>query len=357
MANESNKLKVGIFFGGKSSEKEVSLAGGRHVYQHLDRTKFKPIAIFWDSELRFWQIPESLVIRNTCKEIEENLKVKGAKRIFFEELKEKIDLAFLVTHGKYGDDGCLQGLLELLDIPYSGSGVLSAALGMDKVMQRKIMSAYSGINVPDYLVVSKREWQENKNKVKEKIEKKFGWPIVTKPTREGSTIGVSLVSSVKDLEKGMKKVLEYDNDVLVEKYLKGREFSCIVFGNENPVAFLPTETIYESEIFTYNHKYLPGASKKITPIKIDEKIIKEIQEQAIRTYKALGCSGYARIDGFVDEKGGVLITDPNSAASTGMGPSSWTYHQAALAGMSVPQFLTKIIELGLEAHKNKKGPL
>ncbi|MCX7778796.1 MAG: hypothetical protein N2259_00950 [Patescibacteria group bacterium] len=147
--------------------------------------------------------------------------------------------------------------------------------------------------------------------------------------------------------------MTYDNQVLVEKGIRGREFYCIVFGNEDPVAFLPTETIYESEIFTYDHKYLPGASRKVTPIKIEEKIIQEIQEQAKRMYLVLGCQGYARIDSFVEEGGRVFITDPNSAASTGMGPSSWTYHQAALAGLSVPEFLTKIIELALEAHQSK----
>ncbi len=354
---ENKKFRIGVIFGGKSSEKEVSLAGGRHVYQHLDRTKFIPIAIFWDSQLRFWQIPEGLIIRNTCKEIEENLQIKGAKRIFIEELKDLIDLAFLVTHGKYGDDGCLQGVLEILNIPYTGSGVLSAALGLDKKMQRELMKADGRINLPEYLVIKRSDWEKNKEAIKKTIKEKFSYPIVTKPTREGSTIGVMLVKDEKDLEKGINYALEYDNEVLIEERIKGREFSCVVFGNEDPVAFLPTETIYDSEIFTYDHKYLPGASKKITPIKIDEKIIKEIQEQARRTYLALGCRGYARIDGFIEEDGKVLITDPNSAASTGMGPSSWTYHQAALAGLSLTDFLTKIIELAFQAHQNKKGPL
>lgn len=353
----NHKLRIGVIFGGNSSEKEVSLAGGRHVYQHLDRSRFLPVAIFWDSQLRFWQIPETLVIRNTCKEVEENLEAKSAKRISFEELPQIIDLAFLVTHGKYGDDGCLQGVLEMLKIPYTGSGVLSAALGLSKKMQREIFKAVGGINFPDYLVITQDEWQKNPDEVRKKINNKFSYPIVTKPTREGSTIGVFLVKEEKDLEKGIAKALEYDTEVLIEKYLNGREFSCVVMGNDEPVALLPTETIYDSEIFTYDHKYLPGASKKITPIKIDEKIIKEIQKQAVKTFKALRCKGYARIDGFIEEGGKVLITDPNSAASTGMGPSSWTYHQAALAGMSVSQFLTKIIELALEAHQNKKGPL
>jgi len=355
--SDRGRKRIGVIFGGRSSEKEVSLAGGRHVYYHLDRTKFFPMAIYWDSEARFWQIPESLVIRNTCKEIEEHLKEKGAERILYDELKEKIDLAFLVTHGKYGDDGCLQGLLEILGVPYTGSGVLSAALGMDKSIQREFMKSDPKINLPQYLVINKDEWDKERERTIKEIETKFNYPLVSKPTREGSTIGVMLIRSRDDIEKGMRKALEYDNSILLEKYIKGREFSCIVFGNDQPTAFLPTETIYGSDIFTYDHKYLPGASKKITPIKIDQKIIRDIQDQSVRTYRALNCRGYARIDGFIEENGRVLITDPNSAASTGMGPSSWTYHQAALAGLDIPHFLTKIIEMAIEAHQNKKGAL
>ena len=170
-------------------------------------------------------------------------------------------------------------------------------------------------------------------------------------------MGVVIIRNRAGWEQALKEVFSYDNEIVFEKYLKGREFSCVVIGNDDPQAFLPTETIHEGEIFTYDHKYLPGGSQKITPMEIGESVIKEIQRQALATYKILECKTFARIDGFVVEDETVLITDPNSGASTGMGPSSWTFHQAALAEMNPSDFLTKLIELGLETHKHKKGCL
>lgn len=355
---EKEKLRVGVIFGGLSAEKEVSLTSGRNAYQMLDRTFFSPIPIFLDKEAKFWKIPESLVIRNTCKEIEENLETKGAIFIPYESLAEYIDFAFLATHGKYGDDGCLQGLLELLKIPYTGSGVLSAAIGMDKPMQRKLMSMFEDkIISPDYVTAGAEEWENNRDPFIEMLEKKFGYPMVVKPTREGSTNGVGKIEKKEDFPPAMEQAFKFDNTLLIEPFLKGREFSCVVIGNEEPQAFLPTETKHGGDIFTYDHKYLPGASEKITPMEIEENVIKEIQRQAAATYKALECKTLARIDGFVVDGNRVLITDPNSGASTGLGPSSWTFHQAALAGFPPKEFLTKLIEFALEAHMQKKGCL
>lgn len=355
---ENQKSKIGVVFGGLSAEKEISLASGRNVYQTLDRTLFAPIAIFMDSKAGFWKIPESLVIRNTCKELEENLEAKGAVALSYESLQEHIDLAFLTTHGKYGDDGCLQGLLELLRIPYTGSGVLSAALGMDKAMQRKLLStAPEKISSPDYATVRIEEWSRDQDSHITAFEKKFGYPMVVKPTREGSTNGVSKIGAKEDFLPAMTQAFEFDNEVLIEPFLNGREFSCVVIGNKTPEAFLPSETKHEGDIFTYDHKYLPGASQKITPMEIEESVIKEIQRQAVATYAALECKTLARIDGFVINENQVLVTDPNSGASTALAPSSWTFHQAALADLPPKQFLTKLIEFAFEAHAQKKGCL
>lgn len=351
----SGKLKVGVIFGGKSSETEVSLTGGRNVFNNLDKKLFEPLAIYWDKNFCFWLIPETLIIRNTTKEIEDRLGGLG-QRIFYEQLAQTIDFAFLVTHGKFGDDGCLQGLFELLGIPYSGSGVLGASLGLDKGMQRKFMSAFGGINLPKYEVLSLADWQKNKKDWSDKFARDFGFPLVIKPTREGSTFGVCLVKKPDDLDSGFAKAGEYDHEFLVEPFLDGREFSCVVLGNDAPIAFLPTETIHQNEIFGYDEKYLPGASNKITPMEVEPDLIAEIQAQCVRAYKAIGAKNYARIDGFLVD-GKVYITDPNSAASTGMGPSSWTFHQAIKAGYNIKDFLSKLIEVGKENFVNKKGPL
>lgn len=350
------KIRVGVVFGGRSSEREVSLIGGRHVYQMLDSERYELVAVYWDSAGGFWEIPETLVIRNTTNEIEERLNSQALGRIAFENLSSRIDIAFLVTHGKYGDDGCLQGLLEFLRVPYTGSGVLAAALGMDKIMQRKLMRQVPGIGLPVYIIVNRHEWSADQQSVADRIVN-FGFPAVIKPAREGSTFGVSVARGRDSLAAALEAAFAFDNNILIERYIKGKEFSCIVIGNDNPEAFVPTETEHQNEIFTYEEKYLPGGSNKITPIRVSDKCIAEIQRQAVLTYRVLGLMGYARIDGFVTSEEEVIITDPNGAASTGMGPASWTFHQAAAAGFTIPDFLHHLIELGFEAHRRKRGPL
>ncbi|OGL87514.1 hypothetical protein A3I40_01165 [Candidatus Uhrbacteria bacterium RIFCSPLOWO2_02_FULL_48_12] len=350
------KIRVGVFFGGRSSEREVSLTGGRHVYQMLDQSRYEPVAIYWDTAGSFWEIPETLVIRNTTKEIEERLTTQAVSRISFENLSLRVDIAFLVTHGKYGDDGCLQGLLELMHLPYTGSGVLAAALGMDKIMSRKLMRQVTGIGLPEYITINHRQWMADQSAIV-KMVVDFGFPAVIKPAREGSTFGVSVARAKESLPTALNAAFAFDNNILVERYIKGKEFSCIVIGNDNPEAFIPTETEHQGEIFTYEEKYLPGGSNKITPIRVSDQCIAEIQRQAVLTYQVLGFVGYARIDGFVMQDEQIIITDPNGAASTGMGPSSWTFHQAAAAGFTIPEFLHHLIELGWQAHRRKKGPL
>ncbi|EKD56060.1 MAG: hypothetical protein ACD_58C00306G0009 [uncultured bacterium] len=349
----SEKTKVGIIFGGLSLESEVSLTSGRNLYNNINKTLFDPIAIYISRDEQFWQLPETLIIRNTTKEIEERLEAK-AILIEYEKLASIIDIAFLVTHGKFGDDGSLQGLMELLHVPYTGSGVLSAALGMDKDLQRKLIGLDKDINQPEYLTVNIIDWQANQDRVINSIEQKFVYPLVSKPAREGSTIGVETINSKDEFINKVKKSFIYDNKIIIEPYLKGREFSCMVVGGDKPRALLPTETIHSNEIFTYDEKYLPGASEKITPMDIDENIIKEIQRQSLACYIILGCSDYARIDGFVLDNNKVVITDPNSAASTGLGPSSWTWHQAVKAGYSVKDFITELINISQKSQTNKK---
>lgn len=346
------KIKIGIIFGGLSCEAEVSLTGGRNVFNNIDRLKFEPLAIYWDKQAQFWLLPEVLLIRNTTKEIGQRL-TKQANLISYEDLKNHLDLAFLITHGKFGDDGCLQGLLELQGIPYTGSGVLSAALGLDKNMQRKLIREDKSINQPPYLIINQSDWQKDSLKIIANLEKEFNYPLVIKPTREGSTMGVVLIKNKEEFSQKIQQSFEFDNRVIIEPYLKGREFSCMVMGGSSPYALLPTETIHQNEIFSYDEKYLPGASAKITPMDIDEKILKEIQRQSLQTFKILGCKDYARIDGFVLENKKVLITDPNSAASTGLGPSSWTWHQATKEGYSVKDFISKIIQISLKNQKDK----
>lgn len=347
-------LRVGVIFGGISSEREASLASGRQVYFNVDRSRYQGVALFMDRQGRLWHIPDKLIIQNTCTDICARLE-REARRVPYEALKELIDVAFIALHGKYGDDGCIQGVLELLGIPYTGSGVLACALSMDKPMAHKLLTAH-GLEVARELVVTEDEWRADPQAATARIVETTGLPCVVKPTREGSSIGVTVVETEDQLPSAMETAFQWDTAALVEEKLVGMEFSCIVLGNDDDLqVLLPTETVTRNPYMTYDDKYMPGRSQKITPARVPPETIRHIQDVVARTYKALGFTGYGRMDGFLLKDGRVLLTDPNS--TSGMSPSSFMFHQAAEAGMTPMMLITRIIELGLEAHRKKRGPL
>lgn len=355
-------LKVGVIFGGISSEREVSLATGRYVCSLLDSAKFEGIPLFMDGNGEIWQVSDKLVILNTTADVEVQLR-HGAERIRFEDLKERIDLMFIALLGKYGEDGCIQGVLELLGIPYTGSGVLASAVGMNKRVHKKLF-CNEGILVARDLIVRKADWKDKKSRIKKQISEIIGFPCVVKPTREGSSIGVSAAKNKKDLERSVREAFRWDTEILVEEYIKGQEFMCVVLGNEDPEAMLPSEVEFVGDIHTYESKYMPGTAKYHTPIRTSKENIRRIQELAIRIYQLTCCKGYGRVDGFLinDE---VCVSEPHTG--TIMVPSSYVFQQAARhkvslkGGGKVPlsprALVTRIIELAAEAHDDKKGPL
>ncbi len=386
----SKKLRVGVIFGGKSSEKEVSLATGRYVYSLVDKQKFEAVPYFMDAAGLVWRLPDKLVIQNTTKDIVARL--DEAKQVYFQDLKKQVDLMFVALLGKYGEDGCIQGVLELLQIPYTGSGILASALGMDKRVH-KMLLRQAGFMVPEDLLVgvrnqelgirdkSDKEYvvssskdsrftiQDSRGLIK-LGDKELGWPVVVKPTREGSSVGVSVVKKAEQLEGAIKKALEWDEVVLVEEYIKGLEFTCVVWGNESPTALLPTEVVFTGDFFDYESKYMPGKAQTITPARVSDEMLRKIQETAEGVYALFRIKGYGRVDGYVKgEK--VYIAEPHTG--TIMVPSSFVFQQAAQyrieledeyrgakkvnTGLSPKDLVTKIIELAQEAHKGKKGTL
>ena len=350
------KLRVGIIFGGMSSEKEVSLNSGRNVYDNMDRELYEPVPIFMDSGGLLWELPWQLISQNTTTDVSERL-AEEARRVAYEELKEKIDFAFISLHGKYGDDGCIQGLMELLCIPYTGPGVLASALGMDKHLQQKVLEA-EGLAVPRSVVIHERDWDVRREDVKKEVVDAFGFPLVTKPLREGSSVGVKINRSLEDLECGVTEAFRWDNSILVEEFLEGIEFSSIVLDGDDgePVALGLTEIHPQSEFYTYDDKYMPGRCRKFTPPKnISREDSQRIKAEVLRAYKALRFRCYGRIDGFFLRDGRVLVTDPNS--SSGMAPSSFFFEQAAEVGMLPSMIITRLIEIALRVHRDKKGPL
>jgi D-alanine-D-alanine ligase len=348
-------LRVGVIFGGMSSEKEVSLNSGRNVFDNLDRERYAGVPVFMDAAAQLWVLPWQLISQNTTVDITERLE-KEARRIPYESLKKEIDFAFISLHGKYGDDGCIQGALELLGIPYTGPGVLASAIGMDKHIQQKVLAA-EGLGVPRSMLIRKEDWEAGPDVPLARVQKEFGFPVVTKPRREGSSIGVTIIRDQGSLQEGLASAFEWDNSVLVEEFLDGIEFSSIVLeqdGEFKPLGL--TEIKPQSEFYTYDDKYMPGRCRKFTPprnIKKDD--IGKIETDVVRAFRALGFRGYGRIDGFVTSDGRVLITDPNS--SSGMAPSSFFFEQAAESGLLPSMIISELIEISLRIHRGKKGPL
>jgi len=439
-------LKVGIFFGGPSREREISFAGGRTVYDNLDKSLFEAIPIFVDSFRNFilldWPFIYKGSIRDFYPPVEFLAKSKYPFQIYAEslggnsnmdwnalmktvgkplqkaDLPGLIDFAFLALHGLYGEDGQIQQELEALGIPYSGSGIVASSIGIDKALQKRLMTD-AGMPSPHFQIVSKKQWRtDNQPFLFDALKKTIALPLVIRPARQGSSIGVSIVKNndFKEFQAAMnqaffslmidKKVwialdknarldfvrklidirssigfplrcadmicyhpdqlfdlideqfrlgshqvlleaLDSEKEVLIESFIDGREFSCIVIRTETNkiVALPPTEIKKGQEIFDYRSKYLAGLSRKITPIDLADEKINKIRAACEQLFDFFHFNVYARIDGFIQKDDSIYLNDPNT--TSGMLPSSFFFHQAAEIGLNPSQFLSYIIQTSL----------
>jgi D-alanine-D-alanine ligase len=301
-----------------------------------------------------WEIPLKLLMRNSTGDIEEDLN-EEATRIPYESLPATADVICIGLHGKYGEDGCLQGLLEFLKIPYTGSGVLASALGMDKFVTRRILSL-SGIDVPRTVPVHRHQWNaENMEGILDRIGKEIGFPCVIKPTREGCSTAVKKVVSKEGIASALEDAFQWDNTALVEEFIDGIEVTCGVIEDGLPVALTPSETIPTDDVLSLEDKFLYGQGENKTPARVPDEILKRIQAAAVGTFSALNLKGYARIDMFVRKDGRVAVLEPNTLP--GMTPSTVLFHQAAASGITQMELVDRIIQSALAAHANKRGPL
>jgi len=333
------KLRVAVLMGGKSPEHEVSLVTGREVVRNLDKKKYEVLPVVISSDGDRWQLkPVAQILLHSPAGVEENdhkKSIKGGKALLPQGQKlpfgfggSKPEIAFIAMHGPFGEDGRVQGMLELAGIAYTGAGVLASALGMDKTMFRKIMIA-EGIAVPECF----------------EITAKIKFPVVVKPSSQGSSVGVSIVRTKKDLAPALKKALKFGPQVMIEKYLSGLEVTCGVLGNENPMALPVVEIVPQNEFFDYEAKYNEGKCREIVPARISEKLTKQVQNLAIRVYKAIDCRGFGRVDMIISE-GKPYVLEINTIP--GLTPMSLFPKAAAAAGLSYPQLLDRLIELALE---------
>ena len=317
------KLKIGVLMGGPSAEHEVSLDSGKNVLENLDKNKYDPVPILISKNGQ-WRI---------------NGKISNYPDIF-----KKIDFAFLALHGEFGEDGRIQALLEIHRVPYNGSGLGASALAMDKKQSRDLFKI-AGLNVPKTLHIRQSESYESL--LKFFVSKVSKFPVVVKPCSRGSSVGVFVVESENGLSRAIKEAFKYDDDVLIEEYIKGTELTCGVLDNfQGQKHFaLPVTQIMpvKHKFFNYKAKYTAGATKEITPAKIDEGVYKKAQEVSVKAHQILGCRGYSRVDIIVKNGGTVYVLEVNTLP--GLTKGSLLPQQTVVAGLTFSQLLDKIIKV------------
>jgi len=356
------KTNIGLVFGGRSGEHEVSLQSAKSIYEALDKKKYNVYLIGIDKKgnwllgnpanyLLNAQNPKLIALNKSNGEtITAISKTEKPEIISLATGKKigKIDVFFPIVHGTYGEDGTLQGMFEMLNCAYVGAGVAGSAVGMDKDIQKRLLKV-AGINIADFLTIRKSHY--NKSFI-DKIVQKFSFPVFVKPANMGSSVGISKAHNEKELKKSILDAFKYDTKILVEEYIKGKEIECSVMGNDDPVASVPGEVVPHHEFYSYEAKYIDenGAGLMI-PARLAEKTIKEIQKIAIKTYLALDCSGFARVDFFLTKSGKIYINEINTLP--GFTKISMFPKLFGASGIDYPTLLDKLIGYALDKKQEK----
>jgi D-alanine-D-alanine ligase len=347
----NKKINVAILFGGKSAEHEVSLRSAKNVIEALDKTKFNPILIGIDTTGRWLLNNDSrnLLTSNNPEEVALLPEHKGSM-VNFSKLddRQKIDVVFPILHGPFGEDGTVQGLLKLAGVPFVGAGVLGSAVGMDKDVMKRLLRD-SGLPIGKFITFKKAEAPSFKTIVSE-----LGLPFFIKPANLGSSVGVHKVKDEPGFNKATEDAFLYDRKVIAEEFIEGREIECSVLGNDEPTASVPGEIIVNSEFYSYEAKYLDenGASLEI-PAKLNKEQVAEVQDLAVKTFKALCCEGLGRVDMFLRKDGKFFVNEINTIpgfTSISMYPKLWE-----ASGIKYSELITKLIELALERFENESS--
>lgn len=325
------KKHILIVRGGTSIEHDVSMNSGAMVIEKIDRTRYHahPVTITRTGEWEFEEDPGKF------RDITEALP----------RLREMhIDCVFIALHGPRGEDGRLQGLLDMLGIPYIGSGCAASALAMDKI-RSKLIARQIGIPVPDDLYFSEHDWESNMEELREEIEASIGYPCVVKSPWQGSSLGMSIVPDADDLTAAIDNALSYGKQVIVEEFVEGTEFTCAILDtneDEGPIALPVTEIRPATKgFFNYQSKYTPGASEEITPAEIDDELRDTIQDISIRAHKAIGCRGLSRSD-MIRGEDRLVWLEINTIP--GLTATSLVPQAAEAAGISFTELITQLIE-------------
>jgi D-alanine-D-alanine ligase len=353
------KLRVAILFGGKSAEHEISVISARNIVEAMEQRKYEIVSIGIDKQGRWFFDEGARLLRNSDKARVEFSRrrspaavlpgVTATPMIAPRRTLGKVDVVFPVLHGPFGEDGTVQGLLKLVNLPFVGAGVLGSAVGMDKdVMKRLLRDAK--IPIAKFLVFERSEASKiNLSAVKRML----GLPFFVKPANLGSSVGISKVSANKQFDSAITEAFRYDSKILIEENIPGREIECSVLGNENPIASLPGEIITRHDFYSYDAKYLDekGAQLMI-PAPLSKNIVKAIQGLAVRTFKTLACEGMARVDFFLRDNREIFVNEINTIpgfTQISMYPKLWE-----ASGIPYSELIDRLIQLALERFRKEK---
>jgi D-alanine-D-alanine ligase len=389
----TKKLRVGILFGGRSGEHEISLLSAASVFKAIDQTKYEvvPIGITKDGRWLTSADAERLLTGKPL-EHERHLRagdpdatasaavLQSGEAVVFPPEPHKpgtsmapfqsdaparrasdrainVDIIFPVLHGTFGEDGTIQGLLELADIPYVGAGVLGSAAGMDKDIMKSLFRA-AGLPIVKHVTILRSEWEAGAKKVQKLVESKLKYPVFVKPANLGSSVGISKARDRKELGPAIDEAAKFDRKIVIEegvggKKQKAREIECSVLGNDKPEASAPGEIVPSAEFYDYSAKYLDEGSQLIIPAKLTKSETKQFQQLAIAAFRAVDCSGLARVDFLMDPKSRkIYLNEINTMpgfTSISMYPKLW-----AASGVTYPELIESLIQLGLDRHAEKK---
>jgi len=359
MSTPTKRLRVGVLFGGRSGEHEVSLVSAASVIQALNPVKYEVVPIGIAKDGRWFAGTAAQKLLPEVLRTGERVVLTGdptigalvpAGRRGGEPVR--LNVVFPVLHGTYGEDGTVQGLLDMAGLPYVGSGVLGSAVGMDKDIQKRLF-LQAKLPVGDFLAFLRYDWERSRTRVLREIRKKFRFPVFVKPATLGSSVGMTKAHDAAELAAAMDLAAEFAQKIVVERAIRGREIELSVLGNEEPKASVPGEIVPHREFYDYAAKYLEGGTRLLIPAKLARAQVKRFQGYAVRAFRAIECLGMARVDFFLENRTGrILLNEVNTIpgfTSISMYPKLWE-----ASGLGYPALLDRLIALALDQHREKQ---
>jgi D-alanine-D-alanine ligase len=372
MTTEKKRLRIGILFGGRSGEHEVSLISAASVISALDPEKYEAVPIGISKDGRWFagtaahkMLPPFPECAHGKPELGEVLRTGESVMLSADPTVAalvpvsnsrpgalRVDVVFPVLHGTFGEDGAVQGLLDLAGLPYVGSGVLGSAVGMDKDVQKRLF-LQAKLPVGDYLAIPRAEWEKSSENVTREIRKRFRFPVFVKPATLGSSVGMTKAHDAKEFAAAMNLAAEFAQKIMVERAIRGREIEVSVLGNEDPKASIPGEIMPHREFYDYAAKYLEEGTRLMIPAKLTSAQVKKFQDYAVRAFRTLDLLGMARVDFFLENRTGkILLNEVNTIpgfTSISMYPKLWE-----ASGLPYRRLLDRLIELALAQHRERQ---